>query len=129
VEGTYDRTLRLVDGQERECRGERRVNVHDIVRTAGEHLSHIPTETATHRDASEGPIAVYREALPHANDVRDVTRAREIRRDDVDVMAVKASFTREEVHVLADAAQVRVVVLGDLRNPESVHSVLSQTEP
>jgi hypothetical protein len=33
------------------------------------------------------------------------------------------------VHVLADAAQVRVVVLGNLRNPESVHSVQLQAEP
>ena len=105
------------------------MNVHDVVRASGEHFPHVSTETATHRDAGERPIAVYREALPHANHVRDVTRAREIRRDDVDVMAVEPSFTRQEMHVLADAAQVRVVVLGDLRNPESVHSVLSQTEP
>jgi hypothetical protein len=129
MERTHDRTLRFVDGQERECRRKRRMDVHNVVRALCEETSHLPTETAADRDARERPVAVHRNALPDANHVRDVTRAREIRGDYVDVMSAEACFTREEMHVLADTAQVRIVVLGDLRDPKSVHSVLSQTEP
>ena len=45
-------------------------------------------------------------------------RARHVGGDDVDLMSVSARFAREEMHVLADATEMRIVVLGDERDPE-----------
>jgi hypothetical protein len=36
-----------------------------------------------------------------------------VRRDDVDVMSTTPRFAREEVYVLADAPEMRIVVLRD----------------
>ena len=41
-----------------------------------------------------------------------------LRRDDVDVMAATARFAGEEMDVLADATQVRIVVLRDQRDAQ-----------
>ena len=50
--------------------------------------------------------------------MRLLLSAGNVRRDDVDVMPATTCLAREEVHVLADAAQVRIVVLRDQRDAE-----------
>ena len=51
-----------------------------------------------------------------------------VRRDDVDVMPATARFAREEMHVLADPAQVRIVVLGDQRDAQRPLVALDELE-
>ena len=46
------------------------------------------------------------------------SRARDVRRDDVDVVSAPTRFAGEEVDVLADAAEVRIVVLRDQRDAQ-----------
>ena len=57
------------------------------------------------------------------------SRARNVRRDDVDVMPAPACLAGEEVHVLADAAEVRIVVLRDQRDAQRALVVRVRAEP
>jgi hypothetical protein len=50
------------------------------------------------------------------DDVRSAVGPGDIRRDHVDVVSTAASFAGKEVHVLADPAEVRIVVLGNYRD-------------
>jgi hypothetical protein len=45
-------------------------------------------------------------------------RALDVRRDDIDVMSATTGLASEEMHVLADTPEVRIVVLRHQRNAE-----------
>jgi hypothetical protein len=64
------------------------------------------------------PLAYTGWLRPEANDVRLLFGAGNVRRDDVHVVPATTSFAREEMHVLADAAEMRIVVLGHQRNAQ-----------
>jgi hypothetical protein len=52
------------------------------------------------------------------DDVRLLFRSVNPGRDDVNVMSAAARLTRKEVNVLADSAEVGIVILGDERDSE-----------
>ena len=87
-------------------------------RPARSTLAHLAPQPEADRDARLGAVGVHRLAASEADDVRLRLGAGNVRRDDVDVMSAAARFAGEEVHVLADAAQVRIVVLGDERDAQ-----------
>src|SRR5215510_11964834 len=97
------------------------MDVHDVVRARTQDIAHLTSQRAPDRDACQRAVAVHRDALPDANDVGRVDRAGKIRGDDVDVMAAKPRLTREKMNVLADSAEVRIVILRYLSDSESVH--------
>jgi hypothetical protein len=51
-----------------------------------------------------------------------------VRRNDVDVVAATARFAREEMDVLADTAQMRIVVLGHQRDAQRAFVALDELE-
>src|SRR3954469_1831358 len=63
-------------------------------------------------------VRIYRLTLADANDMRLLSGAGNIRRDDVDLVSVPPRLSGEEVHVLADSAEMRIVVLGDERDAQ-----------
>jgi hypothetical protein len=65
-----------------------------------------------------GAVGIYRLAATQPDDVRLFLGPRNMGRDDVDVMAAAAGLAGEEVDVLADPAEVRIVVLRDQRNTQ-----------
>ena len=121
VEGAHDRALGLVDGEQWKQRCERRMDVHDIIRPVTQDIANLAPQRTPNGDARQRAIAVDGDTLPDANDIRRIDRSGKIRGDDVNVMAAQPRLTREEVNVLADSAEVRIVILRDLSDSESVH--------
>ena len=74
------------------------------------------------------PFAYTGWLRPEPNDVRLMLGARDVRRDDVDVMPATTRFAREEMNVLADPAQVRIVVLRDQRDAKRPLVALDELE-
>ena len=89
------------------------MHVNDVVLPETEHAAKFFPQLKAPREARLRSVGVDRLALPDANDMELVTRARNVRGDDVDVMPVPTRLAGEEVHVLADPAEVWIVVLGD----------------
>jgi hypothetical protein len=118
VEGANDRRIRLLDGEDRQDRRERRVHVDDVVVSAVQHLSHLTAQSQSDGDARLRSVRVHRLASTEANDVRLRLGAGNVRRDDVDVMSAPAGLPGEEVHVLAHAAEVGIIVLRDQRDAQ-----------
>src|SRR6476469_1136289 len=97
------------------------MDVHDVIRALAQHIAHLASQRAPDRDTRQRAIAVDGDTPPDANDIRRIDRAGKIRGDDVDVMAAKPRLTREKMNVLADSAEVRIVILRYLSDSESVH--------
>src|SRR4051794_36958645 len=97
------------------------MDVHEVVRALAQDIAHLASQRATNRYARQRAIAVDGHTPPDANHVRGIDRSGKVRGDDVDVMAAKPRLTREEVNVLTDSAEVRIVVLRYLSDSESVH--------
>lgn len=93
------------------------MNVDYVVLPKTKDLAQLLSQLESPRKARLRSIGVNRLTLADANDVHLVARARNVRRDYVDLVTVTARFAREEMNVLADAAQVRVVILGDECDP------------
>jgi hypothetical protein len=51
-----------------------------------------------------------------------------VRRDDVDVVSATARFAREEMDVLANATQMRIVVLGHQRDAQRAFVAFDELE-
>src|SRR2546423_6150792 len=122
VKGADDGAVRLFDRQHRQNGTERRMYVNDVVLAQTEHPLQIFSQLPAPCKSRLRSVGVYRLALPNPNDVGLVPRARNVGRDDVHLMSVSPRFAREEVDVLADAAQVWVVVLCDERDSERTRS-------
>jgi hypothetical protein len=118
VKGPDDRAVSFLDRHDRNDGTERGMNVNDVVLAEAENAPQVFSELEPPREARLRSIGVDRLTLPDAYDVGLVTRARDVRGDNVDVMSVAARFAGDDVHVLADAAEVRIVVLGDERDSE-----------
>ena len=88
------------------------MNVHDIVLSAPENLLELLLEIQADSKAGMRSVNEHRLTATQPDDVRIVRAALDVRRDDVYVMSKTPRFTRKEVDVLADPAEVRVVVLG-----------------
>ena len=118
VERADDRAVGFIDRDQRKRRAERRMDMHDVVLSAPQHVSQLLAEVEPDGHPRLRAVEVDRLARADADDVRLGVGAFEVRRDDVDVMTEPARFAREEMDVLADAAEVRIVVLGDERDTE-----------
>ena len=94
------------------------MDVNDVVVSALERVAKLFLEIPAERHSSLRAVEVHGLAASNADDVRLVDSTFEIRSDDVYVMAKSPRFTREKVNVLADAAEVWIVVLGDEGNPQ-----------
>ena len=94
------------------------MDVNDVVLSKAEHPLQSFAELETPCKSSLGSIGVDGLALADPNDVRLVPRARNVGRDDVHLVSVSTRLAREEVYVLANAAQVRIVILRDERDSE-----------
>jgi len=75
-------------------------------------------DSHAHSEPRLRPVEINGLASSDANYVRLLLRAFEIRRDNVDVMTAPPRFAREEMHVLADSTEMRIVVLGDESDSE-----------
>ncbi len=116
-----DGTVGFLDRQDREDRAERGMDVDDVVLPVAEDSPHLLPERHADRDARLRAVGVDRLAASDADDSALVPRSRDVRRDDVDVVSALARFLREEVDVLADAAEVRIVVLRNERDAQGAH--------
>jgi hypothetical protein len=94
------------------------MDVYDIVPAAAQNVTQLSPQSEANGDAGLRSIAVDRLTAPETDDVRLLLGTRNVRGDDVDVMSAPASFARKEMDVLANAAEVRVVVLRDESDPE-----------
>jgi hypothetical protein len=94
------------------------MDVDDVVSSLAKHAPEIAAKMPAQRDAGLRSVGVDWLAPTEPNDVRLLLGPRNVRRDDVDVVAAPAGFPGKEVDVLADAAEVRVVVLGDQRDTQ-----------
>ena len=115
VERADDRALGFVHREQRKQRSER-ASGRGRCRTRRVEALRAPVVCSarpTVMRASE-PLPYTGTLCPTRITSGESSRTREIRRDDVDVMAAKPRLTREKMNVLADAAEVRIVVLGDL---------------
>ena len=90
--------------------------MNDVVLASLERSSQLSSQTEPDCNSRLRAVAIDRLAAPKPNDVRLRLRTRNVGGDDVDVMAAPPRFAREEVHMLADATEMRIVVLGDERN-------------
>ena len=97
------------------------MHVDDVILPASEHLPHLASEPAPDRYAGQRTVAVNGDALADSNHIGRIPCAIEIRRDDVDVVPSKPCLTRKKMDMLADTAEMWVVILGDLRDSQSVH--------
>ena len=92
--------------------------MHDVVLSARKDLLELPRESNTDGHSCLRSIRVNRLASSETNDVRRFSPALDIRGDDVYMMAKLPRFAGEEMHMLYDSTQMRVVVLGDDSNAE-----------
>lgn len=89
------------------------MDVKDVIPAQAQRLSHLPADGSADGDACLRLVEVDRLAPADPDHVRLPDGAGQIGRDDVDVMPSGPRFTRKEMHVLANATEVRVVVLRD----------------
>ena len=87
------------------------MHVHDVVTAFTENPPHIAAQIPTQRNARLRSVRIHRLASAHADYVRLRFGSRDVRRDDIDVVAAAPRFPREKMHVLANPAQVGVVIL------------------
>jgi len=113
VECPDHRAIRFLDRHHRQHRTERRVDVNDVVLPQTEDSLQILAQLESPRKSRLRSVGIDRLASADAHDVRLVARAGDVRRDDVDLMPISPRFAGKEVHVLADSAEVRIVILGN----------------
>ena len=89
------------------------MDVDDVVVSTVQHLSHLSAQAESDGDPCLGSVRVHGLASTEPDDVRLRLGPGNVGRDDVDVMPAPARFPGEEVHVLAHAAEVRIVILRD----------------
>ena len=89
------------------------MNVHDVVATTAQNIAQLLLEIEADREARVRSVEINWLTASDPDDVRIFYAALDVRSDDVDVMAETPGLSREEMHVLADSAEVRIVVLGD----------------
>ena len=118
MEGADHRTLRFLDGEQRKYGRKRRMDVHDIVTSPPKHMAHLTPQSEPNGYARLRSVAVDRLTSAKPNDVWLFLRALDVRRDDVDVMSATTGLASEEMHVLADTPEVRIVVLRHQRDAE-----------
>src|SRR6185312_1231837 len=118
VEGADGGAVGFLDGENRKDRAEGGVNVDDIVASLAQDPPHVLPERQADRDAGLRAVGVDRLAPSNPDDTVFRDRAWKIGGYDVDVMAKFSGFTRKKMDMLADATQVRVVILGYQRDPQ-----------
>src|SRR5207253_1762236 len=111
VERPDDRAVCFFDCHDGQNRTEGRVNVNDVVLPQAKNALQVLSELESPGKSCLRSVRINRLTLADANDVHLGPSARNLRGDDVDLMPVTSRLTREEVYVLADSTQVRVVVL------------------
>ena len=133
MERADDGDLGLRDRQQRQHGRERRMHVHDLIAAIAQHLTHVAPERGAYRDAALRSIDVPRHAAAESNHVRHRVGPVDVRGDDVDFVAEPARLLREEMHVLAHAAEMRIVVLrdeGDAQRRQAAREIrIAQVRP
>jgi hypothetical protein len=94
------------------------MDVDDVVLAVPKHAPHVAPKMPAKGDARLGAVGVHRLASADADDVRLLLGARDVRRDHIDVVATPAGFTGKKMDVLADAAEVRIVILRHQRDTQ-----------
>jgi len=89
------------------------MDVNDVVLAKTEDTSQRLAQLEAPGESRLRAIRINGLALSDAHDVRLRPRAGNVGRDDIHLVSEAARFAGEEVDVLADAAEVRVVILGD----------------
>jgi len=89
------------------------MEVNDVVLAKAENAAQVFSELESPGESGLRPVRVHGLALADSDDVLLGPGTRDVRGDDVDLMAVASRLAREEVNVLADAAEVWIVVLGN----------------
>ena len=100
--------------------------MNDVVLAEAEHAPKFLPQLEAPREARLRSVGVDRLALSDANDVLFFARTGDVRRDYVDMVAVPARFAREEMHVLTDAAEVRIVVLRHQRDAQRTRVLMAR---
>ena len=92
--------------------------MQDIVFAAPQRFPNVTAESPPNSKACVRSVCVERDTSTETNHAWFVVCAIEVRRDDVDVVTSRARLPGEEVHMLADPSNVRVVVLRHQRDAE-----------
>src|SRR5207237_1845153 len=105
MERSDDRAICFLDRHHGKHRTQRRVYVNDVVLAETENALEVFAQLEAPGESSLRAIGVDRLAFTDAHYVLLGTRARNVRRDDVDLMSVAPSLTGKKVQVLADAPE------------------------
>jgi hypothetical protein len=92
--------------------------VNDVVPATTQHFTHLPSQAEANRDPRLRSVAVNGLTAAKPDDVRLFLRARNVRGDDIDVMTAPARLASKEMHVLTNAAEVRIVILRHQRDAQ-----------
>ena len=118
VKRSHNRTVGGIDRKDRQGWNQWRMYVHDVVLSAPENVLELFLEVYADRKARVRSMHEHGLTASDTDDVRIGRAAFDVRCDDVDMMPEPTSFSRKEMHVLADTAEMRVVILGDERDSE-----------
>jgi hypothetical protein len=118
MEGSYNGAVRFFDRHHRQNGTQRRVHVDDVILPKAEDALEMLPQLEPPGEAGLGAIRVYRLAFSNSNYMRLWSRAGNIRRDDINLVSIPTRLAREEVDVLTDPAEVRIIVFGDQRDPQ-----------
>jgi len=94
------------------------MDVDDVVLAETEHTSQRLAQLEAPGESRLRAVRVNWLALSDAHDMRLGPRSWNVRGDDVNLVSEAARLAREEMHVLAYAAEMRVVVLGHERDAQ-----------
>ena len=94
------------------------MHVNDVVAAFAQNSPDIAAQIPAERNACLRSVRVDGLAPADADDVRLLLSARNVRCDDVDMVPATPRFSREKMNVLANPAQMRVVVLRHQRDAE-----------
>ena len=92
--------------------------MNQIVSATFQRFSNLLAEGHSDCESRLRAVEINRLARADAYYVRLFLRAVQTRRYDIHMMTKPACLARKEMHVLADSAKMRVVVLGNECNPE-----------
>ena len=126
VKSSYHGTVCFFDCKQRKRRCERGVHVDDVILTTMQR----PPKLFAHRHAEcyscLRSVEVNRLAMANPHHVRLILGTLEARGDDVNLMSPAASLSGEEMDVLADATEMRIVVLGNERDSQRPRELRSR---
>ena len=99
------------------------MDVNYVVSTFSENFLQLSLEADAYRHPCLRSVCIYGLASSNSDYVGLGCPTLDVRGDYVDMVPESSSFTREEMNVLDDPAEVGIVILGDDSNPKGTRSL------